>query len=382
MHFDDTREQANFRKRVISWLEETLPGLRKVGKESSEEELSRHWQKLMHDGGWLGLAWPKEFGGQGLSAIEEAIFNEECVRRDAPIPINLLGILLGGPTIIVHGTDAQKKRYLPKILSADEIWCQGFSEPGNGSDLAGLRTRAEKTEGGWRISGQKVWTSSGHLAHKCLLLARTDPSASKHRGITYFLADTSAFDIRPLRMINGEAEFNEMFIDDVFVADEDVLGEVNGGWQVAMTTLTVERNSVAFNLQVWARQALDRLAAEVMEQGLADDTYVLERLGEFEAEVEAIRIGTIRSTSALSAGSQAGVEGSTVKLQWAHAVQNIARFALELGAIDLVLAGAEGSGYWINRYLRARGHSIEGGTDEIQKSIIAERVLGLPRSRL
>ena len=382
MNFTDTPEQAGFRSSVVHWLEQTLPELKSTADAANPEALSRHWQSLMHRDGWIGLAWPKEYGGQGLSAIHEAIFNEECVRRNTPIPINLLGILLGGPTIIAHGTDEQKKRYLPNILSAEEMWCQGFSEPGNGSDLAGLRTRAQKTEGGWRINGQKVWTSSGHLADKCLLLARTDASASKHNGITYFLADTSAFDIRPLRMINGEAEFNEMFIDDVFVADEDVLGAVNGGWQVAMTTLTVERNSVAFNLQVWARQALDRLGVQVIEQGLSEDSYVLERLGAFEAEVEAIRIGTIRSTSALSVGSEAGVEGSTVKLQWAHAVQNISRFALELGDSDLLLAGSEGSDYWINRYLRARGHSIEGGTDEIQKSIIAERVLGLPRSRL
>jgi alkylation response protein AidB-like acyl-CoA dehydrogenase len=182
-------------------------------------------------------------------------------------------------------------------------------------------------------------------------------------------------------MINGEDEFNEMFIDDVFVADEDVLGGVNGGWKVAMTTLRVERSSVAFNLQVWARQALDRLVALVLSRDLAEDSYVLERIGEFEAEVEAIRISTIRSTSAMSAGIEPGAEGSTVKLQWARAVQNISRFALELGGEEFLLSGSGQSEFWLNRYLRARGHSIEGGTDEIQKSIIAERVLGLPRSR-
>jgi alkylation response protein AidB-like acyl-CoA dehydrogenase len=381
MDFSDTPEQAEFRAKVEAWLEQTLPGL-EPPRDATERELqSRLWQNLMHDDGWLGLAWPETYGGRGLTPIHEAIFSEECVRRDAPIPVNLLGLLLGGPTIIAHGTDAQKKRYLPKILSAEEIWCQGFSEPGNGSDLAGLRARAVKVPGGWRVTGQKVWTSAGHLAQKCLLLARTDPDAPKHQGITYFLADTEAFDIRPLRMINGEAEFNEMFIDDVYVADEDVLGDVNGGWNVAMTTLRVERSSVAFNLQVWARQALDRLVKLVVEKDLGGDSYVLERIGEFETEVEAIRISTIRSTSAMSAGIEPGAEGSTVKLQWARAVQNISRFALELGGDDFLLAGAGQSAFWLNRYLRARGHSIEGGTDEIQKSIIAERVLGLPRSR-
>jgi len=381
MDFSDSPIEAEFRAEVVTWLDRTLDGFNATEHSAGPEAQSRTWQNLMHDDGWLGLSWPEPYGGRGLSPIHEAIFSEECVRREAPLPINLLGILLGGPTIIIHGTDAQKKRYLPKILSAEEIWCQGFSEPGQGSDLAGLTTRAVKTDGGWRVTGQKVWTSSGHLAQKCLLLARTDPSAPKHHGITYFLADTEAFDIRPLRMINGENEFSEMFIDDVFVADEDVLGEVNQGWNVAMTTLTVERSSVAFNLQVWARQALDRLIALVIESDLVSDSWVLDRLGDFEAEVESIRISTIRSTSAISAGIKPGAEGSTVKLQWARVVQNISRFALELGARDLLLTGGEHCDFWLNRYLRARGHSIEGGTDEIQKSIIAERVLGLPRSR-
>jgi len=382
MEFGDSPEQAEFRAEVVAWLEHALQDGFTTALDSAERTAqSRAWQEQMHDDGWLGLSWPDQYGGRGLTPLHDAIFNEECVRRDAPLPINLLGLLLGGPTIIVHGTDAQKKRYLPKILSAEEIWCQGFSEPGQGSDLAGLTTRATRTDGGWRVSGQKVWTSSGHLAHKCLLLARTDPAAAKHHGISYFLADTADFDIRPLRMINGENEFSEMFIDDVFVADEDVLGEVNQGWNVAMTTLTVERGSVAFNLQVWARQALDRLVALVMESDLVSDPWVLDRLGDFEAEVEAIRISTIRSTSAISAGIKPGAEGSTVKLQWAHAVQNISRFALELVARDLLLTGGDQCAFWLNRYLRARGHSIEGGTDEIQKSIIAERVLGLPRSR-
>ncbi len=381
MDFSDSPGEAKFRTEVVAWLERTLDGFNTTEHSGGREAESRAWQVQMHNDGWLGLSWPEQYGGRGLSPIHEAIFSEECVRREAPLPINLLGILLGGPTIIIHGTVAQKKRYLPRILSAEEIWCQGFSEPGQGSDLAGLTTRAVKADGGWRVTGQKVWTSSGHLAQKCLLLARTDPGAPKHHGITYFLADTEAFDIRPLRMINGENEFSEMFIDDVFVADEDVLGEVNQGWSVAMTTLTVERSSVAFNLQVWARQALDRLIALVIESDLVSDPWVLDRLGDFEAEVEAIRISTIRSTSASSAGIKPGAEGSTVKLQWARAVQNISRFALELGARDLLLTGGDQCAFWLNRYLRARGHSIEGGTNEIQKSIIAERVLGLPRSR-
>ncbi len=381
MDFSDTSEQSEFRQEVARWLDGVLGNFPPPADQAARESQAREWQSLLHQAGWLGIAWPTQYGGRGMAPLHEAIFSEECIRREAPQAINLLGILLAGPTIIAHGTEAQKRHYLPRILSAQDIWCQGFSEPGNGSDLAGLRTRAEPVAGGWRISGQKVWTSSGHLANKCMLLARTEPSAPKHQGITYFLADTDDFDIRPLRMINGDSEFNEMFLDDIFVADENILGELHRGWAVAVTTLGVERGSVAFTLQVWTRQTLERLAALVLEKGLEGDSYVLDRLGAFEAEVEAIRISAIRSASAFAAGQEPGPEGSTVKLQWARAVQDVSRFALELGGNDFLSAQEDGSDYWIHRYLRARGHSIEGGTDEIQKSIIAERLLGLPRSR-
>jgi alkylation response protein AidB-like acyl-CoA dehydrogenase len=381
MDFSDTKEQAAFRAEVSDWLDRVLVDFPAMEDQSEREAQSRTWQARMHADGWLGIAWPKEYGGRGMSPLFEAIFRQECIRRNSPIPVNLLGILLVGPTIIVHGSEQQKKHYLPRILSAEDTWCQGYSEPATGSDLAGLKTRADEVEDGWQINGQKVWTSSGHLATKCMILARTDPSASKHKGISCFLADTEKFDIRPLCMINGDADFNEMFIDDVFVAKDDLLGGLHNGWNVAMTTLGVERTSVAFNLQVWARQALDRLVTLVCEKGLQNDSYMQDRLGAFEAEVEAIRIGTIRSTSAVAAGKRPGQEDSTIKLQWAHAVQDISRFALELGGDQFLLAGADGSDFWLHRYLRARGHSIEGGTDEIQKSIIAERVLGLPRSR-
>ena len=230
MQFSDTPEQAEFRTAVVNWLERVVTEFPAATDQAAREAQSREWQTVMHEDGWLGLAWPTEYGGRGLTPLHEAIFNEECARRNTPLPINILGLLLAGPTIIAHGTEQQREYYLPRILSAEDIWCQGFSEPGHGSDLAGLRTRAERVEGGWRIFGQKLWTSSGHLADKCLLLARSDPSTNRHQGVTYFLADTKDFDIRPLRMITGETDFNEMFIDDVFVSDDDILGEVHRGW--------------------------------------------------------------------------------------------------------------------------------------------------------
>ncbi|GAB4149686.1 MAG: acyl-CoA dehydrogenase [Sphingomonadales bacterium] len=382
MDFRDTPELAAFRRECRAWIDQALQGFESANDSVVSEKQSRWWQEKIHQGGWAGLSWPKDYGGRGLTVVHEAIFNGEAAARGAPLPINVMGMSLAGPTIIVHGTAAQKAKYLPKILSGEEIWCQGFSEPSNGSDLAGLRTRAERHGDGWLVNGQKVWTSWAHLAKRCMLLARTDGEAAKHKGITYFLADTDQFDIRPLVLITGDREFNEMFLDDVTVGDDDILGKLNDGWRVALTTLSFERMSLAFILQVWAREMFDRLLLLVRELGLAGDAGVAEKIGDFEARVEAVRIGGIRGISAVTAGGQPGPESSTVKLVWAHVIQDMARFALMIGGQDLLTPkGNHAMSFWLSRYLRARGHSIEGGTDEIQKSIVAERVLGLPRSR-
>ncbi len=381
MDFSDTPELADFRKEVRDWLDNALKKFPEVSEQSDRESQARDWHDCLNQSHWLGISWSKDYGGRGLTELHTAVFNEECILRNAPTPIGLIGILLAGPTILAHGSEEQKLRYLPDILSGKDIWCQGFSEPDNGSDLAGLKTCAVSTEGGWLVNGQKVWTSSGHLANKCMLLARTKTDGAKHHGLSYFLADTCDFDVRPLRMLNGDNEFNEMFIDDVFLPCDSLLGKENSGWIVAMTTLTVERSSVAFNLQVWARQMLDRLIELVIRKELHEDTYVLDRLGSFESEVSAIRIGAIRSASAMVAGEEPGAEASALKLQWARAVQEITRFCLEIGEPAIQLNDTIGQNFWVHKYLRARGHSIEGGTDEIQKSIIAERILHLPKSR-
>jgi alkylation response protein AidB-like acyl-CoA dehydrogenase len=380
MDFRETPKQAAFRAEVSKWLQGELSGFKHADTGKAREEQSIWWQDRLFKGGWAGVAWPEAHGGRGLDAVYDAIFNEEATRFDAPMPINIIGISLAGPTIMVHGTEAQKKRYLPHILSGAEVWCQGFSEPSSGSDLASLRTAAVREGDGWRVNGQKIWTSWAHHAQKCLLLTRTDPEAPKHKGITCLLADTKDFDIRQITMINGDSEFNEMFLNDVYVSDEDRLGAEGAGWSVATTTLAFERSGAALMLQVMARQVLDAFIDAVHAKGLQNDSLVLDYLGRFDAEVRSLQVSAVRMVSALAAGLEPGPESSSVKLIWARTIQDTTRFALRHGLSDL-LTGDGALAFWTSRYLRARAHSIEGGTDEVQKSIIAERVLGLPRSR-
>ncbi len=383
MDFHDSPEDAEFRGRVGAWLDTALADVpvQETLPEREREDWSRRWQQRLSDGGWTGLSWPVEYGGHGESVLTQAIFNEEAARREAPYALNGVGLMLAGPTIMVHGTDEQKARFLPPILSSRTYWCQGFSEPGAGSDLAGLRTAAEKVDGGWRITGGKVWTSNAHNADRCLLLARTDRSVPKHDGITYFLADMSDIQVRPLVMINGDAEFNQMHLDEVFVADEDVLGGVGNGWRVALTTLAFERGSMALNLWVWARQAVDRLVAVAHERGVADDPAVADAVGALEADAEAVRIGSLRMMGETQAGGAPGPETSAMKLLWAGVVQATSRLVVQVQGVEGILVGEPDAGSRLRHYLRARAHTIEGGTDEVQKSILAERVLALPRSR-
>ena len=383
MDFAESIEQREFRLSARAWIERNVSDLphRRPTSQQDREVNSRWWQERMYADGWAGMSWPVEFGGKGMTPTEDSIFNAESALVDAPLPINLVGMNLAGPTIMVHGNDHQKKRYLNRILSGQEIWCQGFSEPGSGSDLASLSTKAHKVEGGWQVNGQKVWTSSGHLAQKCMLLTRTNPDAPKHKGITYLLADTKDFDIRPLVMVNRDAEFNEMFINDVFVSDDDLLGTPGEGWRYALSTLSFERGTIGYNLQVWARRAMDKLVQITQALGLENDVAIQEQLGRFEAEVEAIRITGIRAMASVSQGSAPGPESSILKILWARTVQQINRYSIELRTTAGVLVDDEEAGDVIHHYLRSRGHSIEGGSDEIMKSIIAERVLGLPKSR-
>jgi alkylation response protein AidB-like acyl-CoA dehydrogenase len=294
--------------------------------------------------------------------------------------VNELGILMGGPTLMVHGTPEQKQRFLPPILSAEEIWCQGFSEPGAGSDFAALQTRAEKVDGGFAITGQKVWTSQAHHAKWCMLVARTNPDVPKHKGLTYFLLDMEqdAVDVRPLRQITGSAEFNELFFEGAFVPDENVVGAVDDGWTVAITTLMNERAGLGLRRTVEIVTTLDELTAEARERGRLRDPWVLDRLGELYARAEVLRLTAYRGLTTQMRNGAPGPEGSLPKWMWSEAGQRTSELAAELFGAEALRSDSD----WAFRVLRSRGASIAGGTTEILKNIIAERVLGLPRARV
>ncbi|MFL5976421.1 MAG: acyl-CoA dehydrogenase family protein, partial [Solirubrobacterales bacterium] len=302
---------------------------------------------------------------------------EELGRARVPLPANVLGLLLGGPTLMVWGTDEQKERYLAPILSADEVWCQGFSEPDAGSDLASLKTRAVKDGDDWVVTGQKVWTSAAQYSKWCMLVARTDPDAPKHKGLTYFLMDMEQEEVqvRPLRQITGEAEFNELFIEGARIPDENVIGGVGNGWKVALTTLMNERAGLGFTLQIRLRQLLDDLIAVAGERGLLDDARYADQLAELHARCEAIRLMAWKGLTDAERYGQPGPEGSLVKWLWSDTNQQATQLAADIVGADALVAGTT----WSYELLRARGNSIEGGTTEILKNIVAERVLGLPR---
>jgi alkylation response protein AidB-like acyl-CoA dehydrogenase len=383
-------EQA-FRDEFRAWLEANHPG---EGPKGDEEafEFRRDWQRRLHDGGWAGLSWPKEYGGRGATLVEQAIFFEEMVRADAPATANIIGLAMGGPVVITHGTEEQKQRYLEPILSAEEIWCQGFSEPDAGSDLASLKTRAVKENGEWVVTGQKVWTTFAHVAKWCMLVARSDTDAPKHQGLTYFLMDMEqdGVEVKPLRQITGEAEFNEIFMDGARIPEENVVGGVGNGWSVAITTLMNERAGLAFGAQAAVQIALRKLidfagSDERNGRSFAKDPAVRDRLAQLLIETEIFRVTNYRGLTKIMKSGVPGPEGSLGKWQWAEINQALMDLAIEMqgpygqldGASDQALDGGE----WQYGFLRSRANSIEGGTTEILKNIISERVLGLPKLR-
>jgi alkylation response protein AidB-like acyl-CoA dehydrogenase len=368
-----------FRDELRAWFSDNDPGREPQGDEDAHYAWRRDFQRRLADDGWAAVHWPVEYGGRGATLTQSAIFFEELGRSGAPMMANVLGLLLAGPTIMTYGTSEQKDRYLNPILTAEEIWCQGFSEPDAGSDLASLKTRAVKDGDEWVITGQKVWTSAAQYSKWCMLVARTDGGVAKHKGLTYFLMDMDqpGVQVVPLRQITGESEFNELFIDDARVADENVLGGVGNGWRVALTTLMNERAGLAFFLQVRMRRLLDRLIEEAAARDLLDDPVVADRLGELHLKAEVLRLTAYRGLTTIEKYGQPGPEGSLTKWMWSDTNQQLTQFAADLLGPAALTAG----GRWSYELLRARGNSIEGGTTEVLKNIVAERVLGLPKAR-
>ena len=372
-------QEEEFRDELRAWLEANHPGHGPEGDEAGFV-FRRDWQRKLNERGWAGLSWPEQYGGAGATLVEQAIFYEEIARSGAPQMANVLGLAMGGPTVIAHGDEAQKDRYLTPILSADEIWCQGFSEPDSGSDLASLKTRAVRKGDEWIVTGQKVWTTMAHVSKWCMLVARSDPDAAKHRGLTYFLMDMEqdGVETRPLRQITGEAEFNELFIEEARIPHANIVGGENNGWAVAITTLMHERAGLAFALQVEVQIALRELVSLARHGGAEVDPVVRQRLAQLSIEAQVLRLNAYRGLTATMKRGAPGPEGSLGKWHWAEVNQALTELALDLTGARAQLAE---DGGWSYRFLRARGNSIEGGTTEILKNIVAERVLGLPRAK-
>jgi len=396
MDLSFTEEEERFRQRVRDFMKANLPqgwGTPGYKGAAGEEtmELQRDWTRRLHQAGFLGMAWPKEYGGQGASQIELAIFNEESARFRAPAPLNGLALILVGPTIMVHGTDEQKKRYLPKILSCEELWCQGFSEPNAGSDLASLRTRAEIVGDEFVVNGQKCWTTQAQIADWCILMTRTDPAAPKHRGISYLLVNMKSpgVTVRPLRQITGGHEFNEMFFDNVRVPRENLLGELHGGWRVGQTTLMNERGTSALAVWVRFRQTYQELVEMARTQNrngrpATEDRTIRQQLAQAYIDLEGLRYVSYRTFSKILKGGTPGPEGSISKVLWSELNQRMNELAIVLQGPSSQLVRhspyAVEDGRWQFTFLRSRANTIEAGTSEIQRNIIAQRVLGLPKT--
>ncbi len=390
MDFRLSAEQEEFRSRLRAWLEANSPGdwgriRARLETREAQAAFLIDWQRKLHRAGYVGLQWPTAYGGRGATVMEQAIFYEEMARARAPELPNAIGLDMAGPALIAHASEAQKRTHLPRILSAEHLFCQGFSEPNAGSDLAGVQTRAERRNGRYVINGQKVWTSYAHYANWCILLARTDPAALKHKGLTFFLVDMASpgFTVKPLRQMSGDSEFNELYFDNLEVPAENVVGRENGGWQVAITTLMFERGPRALSRQLILRQGVAEALELARARGRAHEPVVRQRLAQAVIDTEVLRYANLRILTRLVRGEQPGPEGSASKLFFSETWQRLLELGLELqGPYATLWQGtgrAVADGWWQFRMLRSRGDTIAGGTSEIMKNILAERVLGLAK---
>lgn len=377
--------QKQYRQDVRRWLETSLPGNWieaahwPLLPEPEERAFLVDWERRLYDAGYSGVAWPKAYGGQGLGPVEEFLVNEEMGRISAPESLNTIGRELVGPILLSVGTEEQKRHYIPRILRIDDIWCQGFSEPNAGSDLASIKTRAVRGDGGWILNGQKIWTSYAHMASHCILLARTNAVAKPHRGMTLFIMpmNTPGIEVRGIRHLNGQRHFNEVFMTDVRIEDGMRIGEIDAGWQVAVGVLGFERATTRLYRQQRFAEELRSLIRLARSNG-SMTVAVEDKMGEIAAELEVLRYHNLKFLGRICQGAKIGDESSLLKLLWSQIHQKIARLGLEVLGPDID-ADSPVAARFRKIYFIARGETIYAGSSQIQRNIIAERVLGLPR---
>lgn len=393
MNLDLTAEERAFREEARTWLRDHLPTEERPPEGPEMRAFDLAWQRTLYDGGWAGINWPTEFGGRGLTDIQQMIWYEEFAKADPPFTLNnsctFVGNQHGGPTLIVNGDEEQKATYLPRILRGEDVWCQGFSEPGAGSDLAGLSTKAEIDGDHLVVNGQKTWTSYAHVADVQELLVRTDPTAPKHKGITWVICDmrTPGIEIREIRTMSHVTDFCEVFYDDVRIPLANVVGGLDNGWRTAMSTLGFERGTAFMADQVELAATVERLIEEARTRVGPDgrrpaiaDEELARRLATARAEVAALRAMTITGISRNARTGVPGPEGSIVRLFHGELHQRVYQLALDvIGADALRLTPVDGEGVWTGPYLQSFAYTIGGGTTDIQRNIVGERVLGLPR---
>jgi alkylation response protein AidB-like acyl-CoA dehydrogenase len=378
-------EDEAFRAEVRAWLAEHLVGdyaeLRGAGGPGREHEgfdVRRDWERLLGAHGWIGLGWPAEHGGRGASLMQQVIFHEEYARAEAPQRVNHIGENLLAPTLIACGTDEQRSRFLPPILRGEQLWCQGYSEPGAGSDLAAVSTRAVREGDEWVVTGQKVWTSLAHVADWCFVVARTDPEAAKHAGLSYLLVPMrqAGVEVRPIVQMTGTSEFNEVFFDGARTSVDNVVGRPGDGWRVAMATLGFERGVATLGQQIGFARELDRVITLAGATGAIEDDVVLDRLVQAWIELRVMRYTALRMLSSTSPGAEASVS----KLLWSGWHQRLGELAMVVRGAAATVADAGDLDELQRLFLFTRSDTIYGGSDEIQRTILATRVLGLPRS--
>jgi alkylation response protein AidB-like acyl-CoA dehydrogenase len=391
VNFELSESEREFRDGLREWLRISVPKEQAAGPLWSDPEMERRraWQRTLFKGGYAGLAWPREYGGRGASLMEQIVFNEEIARVRAPDPLNRIGLYMVGPTIIAAGTEEQKQRYLRCILNADEIWCQGFSEPNAGSDLASIRCRAMDRGDHYEVSGQKVWTTLARIADWCLLLTRTSAEAARREAFTMLLVDmhSPGVSVRPLRDMTGGYQFNEVFLDSVLVSKTQVLGGAGNGWSVAMTTLAHERGTLALNLAMELEMVLDEVLELARERlpSLDDGRRIdiRQRLAALAIDARTLRLNGYRALPTMLRSEDPGPEGALGRLHWSGINQRLQELGMELLGMEALTtqSGSSEVTRRVEQFLASRGQSIAGGTSEILRSTVAERFLGLPRSR-